>query len=557
MLMREKIRQVIKDAASQLGEVGDFSFDVSYPEAKFGDYATNAALVLSKVLGSKPQDVAQSLIEKMDKSMFESAEVAGPGFINFRLKNEVLAGPDGVLSRKFDYKILLEYFQPNIAKPLHIGHLETAIIGDAIKRMLLFAGEDVESDTHMGDWGTQFGLLILAYRKYGDPETVAKDPITELNKLYVRINQEIEADKALYETAKQEFVKLENHDPENTKVWKQFVEWSMEKFMTINDLMDILPFDHHWPESFYEDKMPAILKELEQKGILIVGEGGAKIVDLEQEKLGVAMIVKSDGGTTYLLRDLATFVFAKDQGYAKHLYVVDNRQSHHYKQMFAILKRMGVTENQPHSQHIEYGFISFKGEALSTRKGNMVLALDVVAQAEEKVAAIIEQKNPDLKDKQAVVKAVTKGALKYFILKHNRRSDIEFNWDEVLDFEGDSGPYLQYSYARLSSILRKANAQGSALSTQVLMTPTERELLFKLSVLPEIVEDSLKDYLPNVLASYLYNLSGLINKFYHESPVMIEKDEQIRNFRLGLITKAKQTLGQGLDLLGIKPLEEM
>lgn len=553
--MRQKIRKTIVDAAAQLGTEGAFNFDLSYPEPKFGDYATNAALVLAKSLKMKPQDAAKALIEKMDQGLFESVEIAGPGFINFRLKATELVSERGSITPATSEKILLEYFQPNIAKPLHIGHLETAIIGDTIKRQMLFAGYKVESDTHMGDWGTQFGLLILAYRKYGNPETVAKDPITELNKLYVKINQEIEADKDLYEQAKQEFVKLEQHDPENMKTWKQFVDWSMEKFLTINDLMDILPFDHHWPESFYEDKMPAIVEELKAKKILVLSQG-AQIVDLEAEKLGVAIMIKSDGTTTYLLRDLATFIFCREQGFAKHLYVVDNRQSHHYNQLFAILKRMGHI-NEEEGIHIDYGFISFKGEALSTRKGNMVLANDVIAQAEEKVAAIINAKNPNLSNKDLVIKAVTKGSLKYFLLKHNRHSDIEFDWEAVLDFEGDSGPYLQYAHARLASILRKAGSTNPELTVHANLTETERELLFKLSVLEEVVEDALKDYLPNVLANYLYNLAGLINKFYHESRVLDEPDESLKSFRLGLIAHAKKRLGQGLELLGIKALEEM
>jgi len=558
MLMRDKLKAIIKQAASQLGEVGDFQVDVSYPEPKFGDYATNAALVLSKPLKMKPQDVAKALIEKMDKSLFESVEIAGPGFINFKLKVEELGnkGNQGDWGIRGD-KILLEYFQPNIAKPMHVGLLRTSMIGDSLSRMFKFLGYQVESDTHMGDWGTQFGFLILAYKKYGDVSIIENNPIDELNKLYVRINAEAETDDTIREIAKQEFVKLEQGDADNRKIWKQFVDWSMEKFMTINDLMDIQAFDHHWPESFYEDKMPSVLEKLKANDILKESQG-AQIVDLEDQGLGIAVVVKSDGGTTYLLRDIATFIYRKSLGFSKQIYVVDNRQSHAFRQLFAILKLMGEIE-EGEGVHVDYGFISFKGEALSTRKGNMVLAEDVIAQAEQKVAQIIEEKNPELKDKAQVIKAVSKGALKYFDLSHNRHSDIEFDWEKVLDFEGDSGPYLQYAYARLASILRKAGGEGSGfrLLGSVALTPTERELLFKLSILPEIVEDAVKEYLPNVLTNYLYNLAGLINKFYHESPVMGETDEAKKNFRLGLIKKAKETLGQGLDLLGIKTIEEM
>jgi len=546
MLMREKIKQIIQTAMGPAS--AEFNFDLTYPDAKFGDYATNAALVWAKLSKQKPQDVAKNLIEKMDKAMFETVEIAGPGFINFRLKNNELLTQPSALNPQRSEKILLEYFQPNIAKPLHIGHLETAVIGDAIKRMLLFVGEKVESDTHMGDWGTQFGFLILAVKKFGKVN----------EKIYAQLNQEAEKDPSIHESAKQEFVKLEQGDQENRKIWQDLVEDSVKQFLQINQLMDILPFDHHWPESFYEDKMPGVLTELESKDILQTGERGARIVNLEQQKLGIAVIVKSDGGTTYLLRDLATFIFAQKEGFKKHLYVVDNRQSHHYKQLFAILHRMEKIE-EGEGAHIDYGFVSFKGEALSTRKGNMILALDVIAQAEEKVAQVIAEKNPDLKDKQGVIKAVTKGALKYFILKHNRHSDIEFSWEEVLDFEGNSGPYLQYAYARLSSILKKSQITNPKfqINPKSQISNTERELLFKLSILSEIVDDTLADYLPNILANYLYNLAGLINKFYHESHILSEKDQTVKNFRLALIAKAKNTLGKGLELLGIQALEEM
>src|SRR3989344_2390576 len=551
MLMREKIRELLTDAAQKSGLARGLVFEVSYAtDNKFGDYASNIAMVGAKALKSKPKELAEKIIANLDSSVFEKVEVAGPGFINFTLKLSELQPITYNLQSKSKGKILLEYFQPNIAKPLHIGHLETAIIGDCLKRMFLYLGYKVESDTHMGDWGTQFGYLILAQKKF--------DKVND--KIYAELN----ADESQREAAKLEFVKLEQGDPENRKIWQQLVDTSVKEFLQINDLMDILPFDHHWPESFYEDKMSAVLEELKKKK-LIVESQGAQIVNLEEQGLGVAIIVKSDGGTTYLLRDLAGFLFVQKEGFKQHLYVVDNRQSLHYKQLFAILKLIGKIEDEE-GIHVDYGFISFKGEALSTRKGNMVLAEDVITQAEEKVAKIVSEKNPDLKDKQAVIKAVTKGALKYFILKHNRHSDIEFDWVEVLDFEGDTGPYLQYAYARLASILRRVipdsiRNQDDRILNQVQddnkISATERELLFKLSILPEIVEDALKDYMPNILANYLYKLATLINKFYHESPVVQEKDEAKKNFRLALILKAQTTLGQGMSLLGIHALEEM
>jgi arginyl-tRNA synthetase len=558
-MLKTQIQQIIMDAVVEAGIqlTGDLKskIAITYPDPSMGDYSTNAALILAKEAKVKPVDLAAQLVAKMDMSMFEKVDVAGVGFINFKLKTEVLV-EQAAGSREQEgktEKILVEYFQPNVAKPLHLGHLETAIIGDSVSRMLKFLGHQVESDTHMGDWGTQFGLLILAYKKYGTPNIEA-DPIPELNKLYIRINEEVEKTPTLKEEAKQEFVKLEKGDSENLAIWKKFVDWSMEKFLMINELMNIQQFDHHWPESFYQDKMPKILMDLKAKGLLKESQG-AQIVDLENQGLGIALIVKSDGGTTYLLRDLATFVYRKTLGFNKQLYVVDVRQSHAFNQLFAILKLLGYYEDNE-GVHIDYGYMSFKGEALSTRKGNMILAEEVITTAKEKVAKIIAEKNPELAGAKDVITSVAQGAVKYFILSHNRHSDIEFDWDKALDFEGDSGPYLQYTHARLSSILRKAGSKG-AYTDGVKISATEREVLFQATVLTEIVRDSMKDYMPNVLANYLLNYATLLNRFYHESPVTTEKDEAIKNFRLALVASAKKTLGRGLDLLGIDPLEEM
>ncbi len=539
----------------QITEDQKSKITVSCPDSKLGDYATNAALILAKDANLTPSELADKLITNLQSEEFEKIEKAGPGFINFTLKNDYLIKliqekPEPAVRSE---KILLEYFQPNIAKPLHIGHLENAIIGDAISRMLKFLGHHIESDTHMGDWGTQFGFLILAYKKYGTPN-IEVDPIPELNKLYIKINEESEKDPAIREQAKLEFVNLERGDATNRAIWKKFVDWSMEKFLSINELMNIQQFDHHWPESFYEDKMPRILIELKSKGLLKESQG-AQIVDLESQGLGVALIIKSDGGTTYLLRDLATFVYRKSLGFSKQLYVIDIRQAHAFKQLFAILKLLGHIENDE-AIHIDYGFMSFKGAVLSTRKGNMVLAEDVINQAKEKVSKIITEKNPNLPDIPLVTTAVAQGAVKYFVLSHNRHSDIEFDWDKALDFEGNSGPYLQYTHARLASILRKAESKGNFISGAKI-SPTERELMFKVSILGEIVEESMADYLPNVLANYLYDLATTINKFYHESPVINETDEMQKNFRLALVAQVKQIFARALDLLGIDALDEM
>jgi arginyl-tRNA synthetase len=559
-MLKQKIKRIVLEAAETAGvTISDelkSKITVTYPDSQHGDYATNAALILAKEIKQNPKELADKLIASLASDEYEKIEVAGPGFINFTLKNDFLIS--AILeSREVvpkSEKILVEYFQPNVAKPLHIGHLRTAIIGDAISRMLKYLGYYVESDTHMGDWGTQFGQLILAYKKYGNPGVVESDPINELNKLYVKINQEIEKDKTIHDLAKQEFVKLEKGDPENRAIWKKFVDWSLEKHLQINELMNIQPFDHHWPESFYEDKMPRIVSDLQTRGLLKESQG-AMIVDLESQGLGIALIVKSDGGTTYLLRDLATFVYRKSLGFTKQLYVVDVRQAHAFQQLFAILKILGHMKDGE-GLHIDYGFLSFKGAALSTRKGNMVLADEVIETAKQKVVKIIATKNPNLGDVSGTVDAVAKGAIKYFDLSHNRHSDIEFDWDKALDFEGNSGPYLQYTHARLSSILRKVGSKGSfAAGTK--LTETERLLLFKSATFEEIVDNASAEYLPNILTNYLYELASNANRFYHDSPVTGEKDEAVKNNRLALIDVVKKTLSKGLDLLGIEALEEM
>ena len=551
------ILRAVKELRIDLSADDQKKIKVEYPDASMGDYSSNAALILSKLAKTSPSQLADQIIGKLDKYHFETVEKAGPGFINFKLNHAaylaMLAQDQPKLEVQLE-KFLVEYFQPNIAKPLHMGHLETAIFGDSVYRCLKYLGHHVESDTHMGDWGTQFGLLILAYKKYGTEAEVTKDPVNILNGYYIKINQDAEADPSVHEAGKQEFVKLEKGDEENRRIWKQFVDWSMEKFLTINDLMDIKPFDHHWPESFYEDKMPAVLAELTEKGLLVESQG-AQIVNLESVGLGVAVVVKSDGGTTYLLRDLATFIYRKSLGFTKQVYVVDNRQGHAFLQLFAILKAMGAA-NEGEAIHMDYGFISFKGAALSTRKGNMVLAHDVIAQAEEKVGAIIAQKNPDLANKEKVINAIAKGSLKYYFLSHNRHSDIEFDWDQALDFNGNSGPYLQYTYARLSSIIRKVGEEASVPSDAAL-TETEKQLILEMTKLNEVVVESVQDYLPNTLANYVYGLTNLANKFYHESPVAAESDEKKKSLRIALIQKTRATLKTALDLLGIQALEEM
>lgn len=546
------------------------SIEVSKPEPTFGDYSTNIALRLSKILKTSPKIVAQSFISEL-KSLDAHGDFLDiteeGGFINFKLsKTNLIKNMQAVLEHGQSYgsslsgdgkKILVEYFQPNVAKPLHLGHISNAVVGDSLFRILKSQGYNTESDTHLGDWGTQFGLLLLAYKKYGDLSVIEKDPIEELNKLYIKINAEIESDPEIREQGKQEFVKLEQGDSENKKLWEQFREWSWNEYEIIYNQLDIRRADHNWPESFYEDKMPAVVEELKQKGLLIESQG-AQIVPLEEYKLGTAVVIKSDTGTTYLLRDLATFIYRQQQGFEKQLYVIDIRQQHQLAQTFKILELMGYINSPEEAVHISYGFLKLPEGAMSSRKGTIVHADEFIRSVQDKALAIINEKNPDLKDKELVAKQVASGAIKYFQLSHNLKSDIVFDPQKVVTFEGSTGPYLQYSHARIHGIIRKAGKINTDFNHDTIkLDELETTVLRKLHQFPEVLAEVARDAVPNLLCNYLIELAQGFNSFYQTIPVLQEQDENLKAFRFSLISATAQIMNNGLDLLGIEAPEEM
>ncbi len=562
------VSQAIKEAGFTLENI-----QITEPDPEFGDYSTNAALVLAKKEKKNPQEVAEKIIAEilsLDKEKVLENVLEKGGFINFKLsKKFLLTNLQSILEQENLYgssaeggkqKILVEYFQPNVAKPLHLGHLRTAIIGDSLFRIFLSQGFKAESDTHLGDWGTQFGLLLLAYKKYGDIEVIKKDPITELNKLYVKINLELEQSPTLREEGKAEFVKLEKGDEENRRLWKQFKDWSWKEYEIIYSDLGVRKSDHNWPESFFEDKMPAVVEELKAKGLAKESQG-ALIVDLEEYKLGVAVLVKSDGGTTYLLRDLATFIFRKSQGFVKQYYVVDVRQKHTLEQTFKILELGGYLLSGE-AEHISYGFLTLPEGAMSTRKGTVVGAKEFIENVQSEALKVIEEKNPALLEKEQAAKQVAAAAIKYFDLSHNIKSDIVFDPKKALSFEGNTGPYLQYTHARIYGILKKIKNQKSKIKIDdqyEFLEFKEQELavLRKLVKFPETVSQVAEDCLPNLLCNYLFELSQAFNAFYQDVPVLSEPDENLKNFRLALISSVAQVLKNGLYLLGIEAPKEM
>lgn len=582
------IGQVITDfTPDEAGAVlGSGVFDVSTPKSGFGDYASNAAMVIFKKFHTAPAEnpvkfaelLAQKISELDKQNTFEKVEAVS-GFINFTLsKNELVKNLQNILEAKENYgqstvgegkKIIIEYFQNNIAKPPHVGHLRSAVIGDSLVRILKFVGYETLTDTHIGDWGVQFGILLYAYKQFiangGTKAQIEKDPVIELNKLYVDMSAQIDAKPELRELGKAEFQKLESGDAENRELWQWFVDVSLVDFEHYREILKIQPFDENLGESFYEDKMQTILADFESKGLVKVGETGEKYVDLEGDALGRCILVKSDGASTYHLRDFATYIYRKETlDFYRNLYIVDVRQSHHFRQLFRVLELAGFPA-ETDSAHIEFGFMSLPEGAISTRKGTTISLDNLISEAEKQALAIIQEKNPELEDKETVAKQVALAAIKYFDLSHNRSTEIVFTWDKALSFEGNTGPYLQYTHARINGILRKGGIESATTSaldlkdlvSDTIFSETEMAVMKKLFKFTESIEQVVADYTPNLLSNYLFELAQNFNAFYEEMPILKEENSQVRDFRLNLIQATAQVLKNGLNLLGIEALEEM
>jgi arginyl-tRNA synthetase len=574
---KKYLQKLLNSALKDLGFPA-VNLEITVPEPRFGDYSSNAALVLSKQLKKNPKELAAQIIEqvlKLDENKNLASATEAGGFINFSLAPQVyLQNLNKIIEQRDLYgcsimgegkTVVVEYFQNNVAKPPHVGHLRSAVIGDSLLRILRSQGYKAISDTHIGDWGVQFGILIYAYKTMGDKALIEKHPINELNKLYVAMSAKIKVDESLRDKGKQEFVKLEQGDTENRELWQWFVRVSLEDFEAYRKLLDVLRFDHNLGESFYEDKMPAVLEEFKSKGLVTVGESGEQYVDLEAYGLGRCILVKSDGATTYHMRDFATYIYRKEKfKFFKNIYVVDNRQAHHFKQLFKVLDLAGYPASQD-SEHVDFGFMSLPEGAISTRKGTTISLQNLLDEGHKRALAIINEKNPELENKDAVAKLVALAAIKYFDLSHNRKSEIVFTWDKALSFEGNTGPYLQYTHARIHGIFRKL-ATDENLSLKDLisdsqitlaLTAADSSILQKLIQFSDVVAQVSQDYLPNLLCNYLFELAQLFNFFYQGTPVLKEKDLELRKFRLRLVMGVAQIIDNGLNLLGIEAPEEM
>ena len=521
------------------------------------------AFSLAKVERKAPQAIAADIAEKIDQSAFEKVVATGP-YVNFFLdkskisdqviKSVIEAGADyGQQDEGKGQNITIDLSSPNIAKPFSVGHLRSTVIGDAISNIYKKMGYNTIKINHLGDWGKQFGLLMVAYKKWGSKEAVEANPIDELLKLYVRINAEIENDPALDDEGRLWFKKLEDGDPEATELWQWFRDESLVEFNRIYKLLGV-EFDSLNGEAFYNDKMDEAVQILEEKGLLKESKG-ASIVELDDVNLPPAMIKKSDGATLYITRDIATAIYrARTYNFVKNIYAVGQEQSNHFRQLKAVLKKMGF-EWSDDMIHVDFGLVTKNRQKLSTRKGNIILLEPTLQEAISRAKAQIEEKNPELENKEEVAHAVGVGAVKFYDLKTDRRNGYDFDLEAMVSFEGETGPYVQYAYARIQSILRKANFTPSADATYSLSDPESWEIIKLLQDFSRVVKRAAENYDPSLIAKYAINLAQAFNKYYAHTRILDESPE--RESRLALSYSTAVVLKEALRLLGVDAPDKM
>ena len=530
--------------------------------SELGDIAF-PAFSLAKTERKAPQIIAADIAEKIDTAHFDKVVATGP-YVNFFLSKAEISGQviKEVIKDGADYgqqnegnnqNITIDLSSPNIAKPFSVGHLRSTVIGDALSNIFRKIGYNTIKINHLGDWGKQFGLLMVAYKKWGSQEAVEANPIDELLKLYVRINAEIENDPSLDEEGRLWFKKLEDGDPEATELWQWFRDESLTEFNRIYELLGV-EFDSLNGEAFYNDKMDEGIQILEEKGLLQESKG-ASIVDLEDFNLPPAMIKKSDGATLYITRDIATAIYrARTYNFVKNVYVVGQEQANHFRQLKAVLKKMGFDWSDD-MIHVDFGLVTKNRQKLSTRKGNIILLEPTLLEAISRAKSQIEAKNPDLENKEAVARAVGVGAVKFYDLKTDRRNGYDFDLEAMVSFEGETGPYIQYAYARIQSILRKANFQPDAEATYSLNNPESWEIIKLLQDFGRVVKRAADNYEPSLIAKYAISLAQAFNKYYAHTRILDESPE--RNSRLALSYSTAVVLKEALRLLGVEAPEKM
>ena len=575
LTLKKLISEKIVEKISQFGDTGldaPVVMDMlEYPpDSNMGDLAL-PCFKLSKALRRSPVQIAAAIAEGFEAEFVESVTALN-GYLNIKISNRYLEEkvlPE-ILEKKEKYgapdigkgkTVVLDYSSPNVAKPFHIGHLGTTVIGHALKKLHEFAGYECVGINHLGDWGTQFGKLIVAYKLWGDKEQIEAGGIDKLVELYVRINNTIKGDEEagiparddLAEQSRAEFHKMEIGDEENIALWKWFVKISLDEYSKTYKQLDI-EFDSYNGESFYTDKMPAQVELLRQKGLMKLDDG-ASVVDLSEFGMPPCLILKRDGSTLYPTRDIAAAVYRKETyDFEKCIYVTSNQQILHFEQWFKVLELMGY-DWYDKLVHIPYGTVSLNGAKLATRTGNVVLLKDLFAAAIDKAKGIMEEKNPALRGRDDIAEAVGVGAIVFYYLFNNRIKDINFNLEDALSFDGNTGPYVQYTYARACSVLEKA---GESFGGKVTVSCEEEAALLKiLCQYEERVRNAIRDYEPSVIARFILDVATAFNKFYHNCQILSAEDNNVRGTRILLTEATKNVLGSAFSLICLKKTERI
>lgn len=533
------------------------------PDTAMGDYAF-PCFKLSKALRKSPMMISDALAAAISADYLSKVESV-KGYLNFFIDRATFA--EKVIGAALDQgdaygsdrsgegkTVVLDYSSINIAKRFHIGHLSTTMIGNSLYRLHKFFGYTAVGVNHLGDWGTQFGKMIAAYKRWGDHDTVAKGGVDEMVKLYVRFNAEAKENEALNDEGRHWFKKIEDGDPEALEIFNWFKSVTLKDAERVYDLLGV-KFDSYAGESFYNDKMQPIIDELRQKNLLKEDQG-AQIVDLEPYGMPPALILRSDGATLYITRDLAAAKYRKDTyNFDKSLYVVAYQQDLHFRQLFKVLELMGYDWYKD-CEHVSFGMVSFEGQTLSTREGRVVYLEDLLKTSIEKARAIIDEKSPDLEDKDGVARQIGVGAVVFFVLYNNRIKDIDFWWDRALNFEGETGPYVMYTHARCCSVLRKAGECDAQPDFAALSDPEAQDVVRLIGQFPEVARQALSRSEPSLITRFSVDLAQAYNKFYYEHKVMVD-DLGARKARILLTRATRDLLRNALYLIGIEAPERM
>lgn len=545
--MKQIKAELAESLSEKLGVEVDVN-DIEIPEPEHGDFAYPVMGAASE-LGENPRKLAEETAEKFEQEkMIENVEVAGPGYLNFHLVKEDFARElsDQLESERMGIEekgdqVLVEFSSPNLAKPMHIGHVRNNCLGDSLQRILRFVGHEVTSENYIGDWGTKHGQVIYAYKKWGSEDEFEENPMEHMYELYVKLHDE--ADEEDKEKAREWSKKIEEGDEEAVELWEMFREATIEYNREEYERMGI-EFDRVTGESVVAEMAEEMIEEGLEKGIFEKDEDGSVYAEFEDENMPSTIVKRSDGSTLYISRDIANIKKREEEGFDQNLYVVANEQNLHFQQLFELAEQFGIKDIE--SEHVDYGLLHLEEGSMSSSKGNIIRLSDVLDEAVTKAKQMEERDIGNAEE-------VGIGAIKYANLAVSRKKDIEFDWDEVLTFEGDSGPYLQYSNTRAKSILRKSDKEGEIIGD---LTEEEYRLVKRLGEFPEKVERAAEEREPAKIANYLSSLCEEFNSFYHSCPV-IGEEEKVEKRRLKIIEMFADVTDQGLELLGIEPLEEM